>query len=63
MEKTLYVHLGPAKTGTSAIQRFLSSNDKLLSDKDSSHVVHPVTFLRERPGKGAPICHAIVMFL
>src|SRR5208283_922891 len=38
MKKTLYIHLGPPKTGTSAIQYFLSSNDKLLSEKGSHYI-------------------------
>jgi hypothetical protein len=33
MEKTLYIHLGPPKTGTSAIQSFLCLNENLLSKK------------------------------
>ncbi|MGO9376544.1 MAG: hypothetical protein ACLQBD_31235 [Syntrophobacteraceae bacterium] len=38
MKKTLYIHLGPPKTGTSAIQRFLSSNDELLSEKGFHYI-------------------------
>jgi hypothetical protein len=49
MDNTVYVHIGPVKTGSTAIQRFLSSNDELLAqmgihylkslrwDRDSSH--------------------------
>jgi hypothetical protein len=33
MEKSLYIHLGPHKTGTSAIQRFLVSNETMLSKR------------------------------
>lgn len=33
MVKCLYLHMGPAKTGTKAIQSFLSSNERLLSEK------------------------------
>ncbi len=33
MAKYLYLHMGPPKTGTKAIQSFLDSNDQLLSEK------------------------------
>jgi hypothetical protein len=33
LEKTLYIHVGPAKTGTSAIQSFLNLNETALSEK------------------------------
>ena len=38
MKKTLFIHAVPGKTGTSAIQRFLSSNDELLQKKGFHYI-------------------------
>lgn len=38
MGKTVFIHLGTAKTGTTAIQRFLSSNDQLLTEKGFHYI-------------------------
>ena len=37
--KTLYIHIGTAKTGTSAIQRFLEGNAALLYEKGMCQVI------------------------
>jgi hypothetical protein len=38
LKNTLYIHFGTGKTGTSAIQNFLSNNDKVLSDKGIKYI-------------------------
>lgn len=46
MAKKLYIHIGPPKTGTSAIQKMLDSNDHLLAEKG----VHYIKTLRCKLG-------------
>lgn len=50
-KRNLYIHLGPAKTGTSAIQKFLMSNEELLSGKG----FHYVETLRHEDGGHHPL--------
>jgi hypothetical protein len=38
LKNTLYIHFGTGKTGTSAIQNFLSNNDKTLSEKGIKYI-------------------------
>ena len=38
MKKILYIHVGPPKTGSTAIQHFLCSNDQLLSSKGVRYI-------------------------
>jgi hypothetical protein len=51
VKKTLYIHFGTVKTGTTAIQRFLSSNDKILS----KHGFHYPGTLRCKDGSHNPL--------
>jgi hypothetical protein len=44
MKRSLYIHIGPAKTGTSAIQKFLCLNEEKLSKKGVHYLK---TFRRE----------------
>ena len=52
MGKTVFIHCGTAKTGTTAIQRFFSSNDKLLSEK-GFHYIRTLRYEDESPSHGS----------
>jgi hypothetical protein len=51
MKKTLFLHLGQGKTGSTAIQHFLSSNDELLLSKG----YHYIRTLRDKGGAHHPL--------
>lgn len=50
---TVYLHIGTAKTGTTAIQRFLPMNRALLNRQDYDHPLMPFHFPRMGDGRNA----------
>lgn len=50
---TVYLHIGTAKTGTTAIQRFLPMNQELLNRQDYDHPLMPFHFPRMGDGRNA----------
>lgn len=44
MKKTLYVHVGTTKTGTTAIQSFLIDNQELLNQKGYCYPLFPYRY-------------------
>ncbi len=44
MKKTLYVHVGTTKTGTTAIQSFLIDNQELLNQKGYCYPLFPYPY-------------------
>ncbi|MBR1634520.1 MAG: hypothetical protein IJ682_05590 [Lachnospiraceae bacterium] len=50
---TVYLHIGTAKTGTTAIQRFLPMNREILNRWDYDHPLMPFHFPRMGDGRNA----------
>ncbi len=50
---TVYLHIGTAKTGTTALQRFFVSNRSRLNKKDFDHPIMPFHFPRMADGRNA----------
>lgn len=46
MEKTLYIHVGTQKTGTTAIQGFLTDNREILREKGYAYPIFPYYYPR-----------------
>jgi hypothetical protein len=52
MDNTVFIHFGPAKTGSTAIQRFFTTNDGLLSRK-GFHYIKALRYDKESASYGS----------
>ncbi|MCP4603013.1 MAG: hypothetical protein GY847_21270 [Proteobacteria bacterium] len=59
MKTTVYLHVGPTQTGSTAIQHFLSSNDELLLKKGYQYV----KALRDEAGAHNPLVYVLFHML
>ncbi len=53
MSKTVFLHIGTAKTGTTALQRFLPENSGILNNLGFDHPIMPFHFPRMSDGRNA----------
>ncbi len=59
-EKTIYLHIGQPKTGTSSIQRFCIENVEILNRAGIGYELMPYTYLKTRPERNARFLSTVV---